>query len=69
MIQINNLPEMYNGTVVLLEKDVETDSLDLKTLCEKLIAKREKLRNGLKKNESMRKNIPVKRFKRVRFEQ
>ena len=40
---LNNLPEAYDGTVDLLEKELEKGKLELTTLHEKLIAKYEKL--------------------------
>jgi len=44
MIKIlNNLPEAYDGTVDLLEKELEKGELELTTLHEKLISKHEKL--------------------------
>jgi len=43
MIQVlNNLPEAYDGTVELLEKDLEQDSLNINVLHEKLICQKQK---------------------------
>jgi len=40
---LNNVPEAYDGTVDLLEKELEKGELELTTLHEKLITKYEKL--------------------------